>query len=166
MSTLRRARRDGEGLFRFRKKIDRCLVRVKGLLLPDSLSNVDGLFDLCSQSSYVACMSPSVLWCPNFLLLDDFPGGFLFYIWVLLEGDPWITTLLRQAQSVGLIVPPTLMENLSVMPKYCECSLRWVCDHLVNKLPHFSSLLFEHTLFLRRKGLSRVGIDALATQIR
>jgi hypothetical protein len=69
-------------------------------------------------------MSPSALWCPNLLLLDDFPGGFLFYIWVHLEGDPWIITLLRQAQSVGLIVPPTLMENLSVMPKYRECFLR------------------------------------------
>lgn len=34
------------------------------------------------------------------LLKDDFPGGFLFYVWIQTQGEPWIQKLIRSAEKV------------------------------------------------------------------
>ena len=49
-------------------------------------------------------MACKILYFEIYLLIDDFPGGFLFYMWLQNQGESWIQKLLQTAEKVFLFL--------------------------------------------------------------
>ena len=98
MSVLSRARKFNDSLVTLRKRLNRSF-RLLHKAIGDSseVPPFDDLFRLCSECSFSACMFFR-LFLSTFA--DNFPGGFLFYVWLNQQGESWIQKLLASAEKV------------------------------------------------------------------
>ena len=101
-SSALRARKFSDSLAILRNRLNRaCRSLYSRLSSCDQLLDFENLFQLCTQSSFLAC---KIIYSEIYLLIDDFPSGFLFYMWLQNQGESWIQKLLRTAEKVFLFL--------------------------------------------------------------
>ena len=63
-------------------------------------------------------------------------------------------------------MPPRLAEEILALPEYRGKFRKWIIEQMGIRYPRFKLLTFQETLSLRGKGLTRSGIEMLATSSR
>jgi hypothetical protein len=92
-------RRLVESLLQTRSRSDRLLKRVARRLHTQIRSPTDDdIIDACTHATLRSCIYASFCWCV--FVVDEFPGGWLFYHWLISFGPLFVVAIIKEQLQV------------------------------------------------------------------